>query len=320
VFYPAVSDLVLQEFSTSGNHEVVMATILTITANPLVDHVTSGRIATNQVNRIGHFRALAGGKGLNVGRVLARHGHHVIATGFAGGPLGELLTTLTAADGMEPAFVPTAARTRIGFMAIDHDKGDCTSVLEHGSPVSATELGAFMQKLRALLSGINLVIIGGSVPHDTCNNMYRQVLDLCAREKITCWVDAYGPAMEEALSGINPPLLAKPNKQEYGKSRSWLACRELHLTDGPHDIKIRHPEGRFRIKPPKIKASSSIGSGDCYVAALAHARLSGWPLEEQFAYAAAAGTANAVHGNIAHISPTDIREQLKSINVTRVEQ
>jgi tagatose 6-phosphate kinase len=296
-----------------------MATIITVTANPLLDHLADGRIATNQVNRIGQFRAVAGGKGLNMGRVLARHGHHVVATGFAGGALGELLTTLTAADGMEPAFTTTAARTRLGFMTIDGEKGDCTSVLEHGSPVSVSELGAFMQSLRARLTGVDLVIIGGSVPHDNCNAMYRQILDLCTRSAIPCWVDSYGAAMDEALSGANPPLLAKPNKQEYGKGRAWVNCRELHLTDGANEIKIRHPEGRFRIKPAKIKCLNPIGSGDCYVAALAHARLSGWPLAEQFAYAAAAGTANSAQVEIAQISPADIRDQVKSISVTRLE-
>ncbi len=293
-----------------------MATILTLTANPLVDHLTAGRIAPNAVNRIGHFTTLAGGKGLNMGRVLARHGHRVIATGFAGGPEGELLASLTAADGMEPAFVPTAARTRIGFITIDPEGGGSTAVLEHGTPVTQAEMGGMMQRFRALLTGVDLVLVGGSVPHETCNGLYRQVLDLCAIAGVLCWVDAYGVVMDEALGGANPPALCKPNKQEYGKNgRRWLPARELHLSDGANEIKVRHPEGRFRVIPPTVEARNPVGSGDCYLAALAHARLTGMPLEEQLRYAAAAGAANAARIDIARISPADIRALVDDVQI-----
>lgn len=293
-----------------------MATILTLTANPLVDYLTIGRIAANTVNRIGHFSALAGGKGLNMGRVLARHGHRVIATGFAGGPEGDLLASLTAADGMEPAFMTTAARTRIGFISIDSDGGGSTAVLEHGTPVTQAEMGSLMQRFRALLSGIDLVLVGGSVPHETCNGLYRQVLDQCAIAEVTCWVDSYGVVMDEALGGTNPPALSKPNKQEYGKNgRRWLSCRELHLSDGANEIKVRHPEGRFRVIPPAVDVRNPVGSGDCYLAALAHARLTGMALTDQLRYAAAAGAANAARIDIARIAPADISALVDDVQI-----
>jgi tagatose 6-phosphate kinase len=297
-----------------------MATILTLTANPLIDYLTTGRIVADSVNRIGQFAAVAGGKGLNMGRVLARHGHRVIATGFAGGSSGDLLADLTAADGMEPAFISTASRTRLGFIAIDADRGGNTSVLENGSPVTTSELGALMKQLPTLIHQADLVLIGGSVPHETCNGLYRQVLDLCARENVTCWVDAYGVVMDEALAGSNPPAFAKPNKDEYGKSRRWLPCRELHVSDGANEIKIRHPEGRFRVRPPKVKALNSVGSGDCYVAALAHARLSGMTFVDQLRYASAAGAANAARIDIARISPADIRALFELVDIAPVKE
>jgi fructose-1-phosphate kinase PfkB-like protein len=286
----------------------------------LIDYLTTGRITANAANRIGHFSPVAGGKGLNMARVLARHGHRVVATGFAGGATGQLLASLAAADGLEPAFVETAASTRLGFMAIDTERGGITSVLEHGVSVTTAEVGAMMQQLRALLSGVDLVLVGGSVPHENCQGLYRQVLDLCALLNVTCWVDAYGAVMDEALSGAHPPALAKPNKQEYGKGRQWLPCRELHLSDGANLIKVRHPDGRFRVRPPTIKASNPIGSGDCYVAALAHARLSGMPLTDQLRYAAAAGAANAARVDIARISPADIRALVNEVDVAPAKE
>jgi fructose-1-phosphate kinase PfkB-like protein len=297
-----------------------MARILTLTANPLLDHLASAFITPGAVNRVERFVPVAGGKGLNMGRVLARHGHQVIATGFAGGATGAGLIDLIAADGMEPAFVTTAARTRIGFLASDPERGTTTAALENGFLVTPSELGMLLQRLRALLSGIDLVLVGGSVPDATCTSLYRQVLDLCTAAHVPCWVDAYGEAMDEALAGAHPPVLVKPNRQEYGRGRKWLPSQELHLTDGGAEIRVRHPSGRFRVIPPKVTESNPIGSGDCYLAGLAHARLTGMSYEQQLRYAAAAGAANAARGDVARISPAEIQALTTAVDISSVSE
>jgi fructose-1-phosphate kinase PfkB-like protein len=297
-----------------------MPTILTLTANPLLDHLASTVIAPGVVNRVERFAAVAGGKGLNMGRVLARHGHRVLACTFAGGASGEELGALIAADGMEPVLVPTAARTRIGFLAVDPERGGTTAVLENGFAVSAAELGALLQRIRSLLPGLDLVLVGGSVPHPSAHGLFRQVLDLCAGAQLPCWVDAYGEAMDEALGGAHPPTLVKPNRQEYGRGRKWLPSQELHLTDGGGEIKVRHPSGRWRVLPPRVKELNPVGSGDCYLAALAHARLSGSDLAGQLRYAAAAGAANAARADVARISPADILALCDQVEITSLSE
>ncbi|MBA3683958.1 MAG: hypothetical protein H0W72_01780 [Planctomycetes bacterium] len=282
-----------------------MANILTLTANTLLDHLALTPLALGTVTRTTRIEALAGGKGLNVARVLARHGHRVVATGFAGGDSGRQLVELVGADGIEPAFVTTAARTRIGFSAVAAG-GGTTAVLEDGFAVTPAEVGALLARVRDLLTGIDLVIVSGSVPDPACVGLYRMVLDACDLAAVTCWVDAYGPAMLEALSGSHPPAVAKPNRTEYEHGRLWLACAELHLTDGAREVHVRHPQGRFRVTPPPVTEVNPIGSGDCYLAALAHARLSGLPLVEQLRYAAAAGAANAARADVARIAPSEI--------------
>ncbi len=308
-----------------------MARVLTITANTLIDHLAEATIVAGKVNRTARFTAVAGGKALNMARVLARHGHHVIAAGFAGAENGEQLARLAAADGLEPAFTTTAARTRLGFLAVQAD-GGTTSLMENGFEVTPDEVGALVQRVRALLaddSGSDgrpaLVLIGGSVPHPSCVGLYRTILADCAAAGVPCWVDAYGPAMDEALAGAHPPALAKPNREEYAGAdalgnaghggRKWLACGELHLTDGSGTVRVRHPDGRFRVTPPKVQELNAIGSGDCYVAALAAARLSGAPLIEQLRYAAAAGAANAARADVARIGPAEIRALLDRVEV-----
>jgi fructose-1-phosphate kinase PfkB-like protein len=282
-----------------------MATILVLTPNTLLDHLAVGTFTSGTTNRVDRFTPIAGGKGLNVGRVLARHGHRVISCGFAGGDSGTRLEELTQADGLESAFTRTNARTRVGFCVAD-PKGKTSAAIEGGFAVEPKEAGQLVLDVQARLAECQLVIGCGSVPDTTCNSLYRLVLAACAKAGVACWIDAYGPAMIEALTGGNPPTLSKPNRDEYDHDRAWLSTPELHLTDGNGSVHVRHPQGRFRIVPPTITQINPIGSGDCYIAALAHARLSGLPLPEQLRYAAAAGAANAARADVARIGPADI--------------
>ena len=296
-----------------------MATVVTITPNTLLDHLARTRIAPGVVNRVAQVEPLAGGKGLNVGRVLAAHGHRVRATGFVGQDAQTAFAALVAADGQEPEFIAVAARQRIGFLAVDATRGETTSLLESGFAVAPAEVGRLLDRVRGLIQGADLVIAAGSVPDPAVDGLYRLVLDACHHANVPCWIDAYGPAMDRALAGAHPPQLAKPNAAEYGPEphTRWNACRELHRTDGGGTVRVRHPDGRCRVTPPVVTEVNPVGSGDCYLAGLAHARLAGLPLADQLAYAAAAGAANAARADVARIGPADIAPLIGAAQVVR---
>ena len=66
--------------------------ILTVTMNPSVDiSYPLDSLKTDTVNRVENVTKTAGGKGLNVTRVLAEYGEEVTATGLVGGKNGEYL-------------------------------------------------------------------------------------------------------------------------------------------------------------------------------------------------------------------------------------
>jgi fructose-1-phosphate kinase PfkB-like protein len=239
----------------------------------------------------------------------------VLAAGFCGGATGELLRELLLADGLEPLLVRTAARTRIGFELSGPEGG--TALLEDGFPVGREEAERLLEVVRGALAGVELVLIGGSVPDPSCVDLYRQMLEACAEAGVPCWLDSYGPPLRRALANPHPPQLAKPNRQEYGDGQGFESCPEIHLTDGPRAIEVRSLEGLFRVTPPSIEERSGIGSGDCYLAALAHARLSGSSFDEQLRYAAAAGAANAALGATGRIGPRDIAPLVRQVVVER---
>lgn len=283
-----------------------MATILTVTPNPMLDRIAEAAWTAGRVTRVARFAAVAGGKGVNVARVLARHGHRTVALGFAGGDEGRRFAALVAGDGIEPAFTATAAPLRVGFQAVGSD-GRTTALIEDGFAVVPAEAEALLAELRRRLPA-DLVVVCGSTPDPAVADLHRRICEVCAQAGVPCWVDSYGPAMRAALAGDHPPQLVKPNQEEYGSDPTpWLAARELHLTDGGGVVTVRAPEGRYRVVPPAVAEANPIGSGDCYLACLAHARLTGWELPRQLAYAAAGGAANAARSDVARIGPEDVQ-------------
>jgi 1-phosphofructokinase family hexose kinase len=294
--------------------------LLIVNTNPLLNLVHPGRIITGAINRVPSLDMHAEGKGVNVARVLARLGHNVIVTGFAGGHSGAWLRDLIRAEGIEDGFLDTAAPVRVGFMASCGEDSHPTTVLPNGFPVTCDECAALKQRVEAWLPRVALVIISGSVPDPVAEPLYAELLQQCHEAGIFCWLDAHGPALRMALAGAFPPDLAKPNLEEYRQSEQWGKVPELHVTDGgnPTVAWIRD-QGHWRVAPPPIHQVNPVGCGDCYLAGLAHGWSRGWPLERRLRFASAAGAANALRQDVAMITPEEIENLLDGVVVERID-
>ncbi len=281
--------------------------VLVINANPLLNLVHAGAYTPGAVNRVPALGMAAEGKGVNVARVLARHGHRVVLAGFAGGYSGAWLRELIRAEGIEDACIETAAPLRVGFMVTDPKDNHPTTIFPGGFPVVPGECRRLLERVDSLLGSVRLVIASGSVPDPAANGLYTDLLALCARHSAPCWLDAYGPAMSLALEGPVAPALSKPNREELALGAHWDRAEELHVTDGGGCVEIDHPrEGRWRMFPPAIRQVNPVGSGDCYLAGLAHGWLLDWAWEDRLRYAAGAGAANASRHEVAMIGPDDV--------------
>lgn len=290
--------------------------VLIVNANPLLNLVHVGAFVPGAINRTSSMAVHAEGKGVNVARVLARLGHRVTLTGFAGGPSGAWLRDLVRKEGIEEAFLPTEATMRVGFMASSTRDGHPTTLLPNGFSVTPEECEALIKQVSRQLAGTALVIISGSVPDSAVNGLYRTLLEECQRAGVPCWLDAHGPALTWALTGSSPPRLAKPNRQEYLQSSDWDCVPELHITDGEQPVEVRSRlEGHWRVDPPVIRQVNPIGSGDCYLAGLAHGWLLDLPMPERLRLASAAGAANALRPDVAMIGWKDIESLLSQVEI-----
>src|SRR5699024_248913 len=96
----------------------------------------------DDVNRVQNVSKTAGGKGLNVSRVLQQLQEDVAASGFLGGSLGDFIRTQLGNAGIQDFFTPVDGETR-NCIAVIHD-GKQTEILEGGPNISEQEAQRFL--------------------------------------------------------------------------------------------------------------------------------------------------------------------------------
>src|SRR5206468_3976003 len=132
--------------------------IATVTLNAALD-VTYRlpAVELHAVNRVATVAARAGGKGVNVARVLHALGEDVIACCLLGGATGELVR----ADLTMPSLVvPIAGETRRTVSVVDDT--DVTGFWEPGPVVSDEEWDASLDAFESLSA--DAIVLSGSLP------------------------------------------------------------------------------------------------------------------------------------------------------------
>ena len=310
--------------------------ILTVTMNPSVDtRYQLDELVIDDVNRVTPAKT-AGGKGLNVARVLRQLGDDVVATGLLGGHMGAYMAELMAADGIPADFTPIAGETRI-CLNILHG-GNQTELLEAGPTVSAGELAAFRGKFAGLAARADAVTISGSLPKGVPADCYAGLVAECARAGVPVLLDTSGAALGAALEADAKPTLVKPNLTEIngllgtsfgpGRAADLAAALEADarfagiewvvVSMGAAGSLALHGGGAYRAVTPPIPAVNATGSGDSTVAGFAHAIAAGADDATVLKTANACGKLNAMDPKTGHLDMGRWDEVYGQVTVTEL--
>ncbi|MFC4057803.1 1-phosphofructokinase family hexose kinase [Planomonospora corallina] len=214
-------------------------TILTVTLNLALDVTyTADGVDWDGVNRVRAVHRRAGGKGVNVARVLARLGRDVLVTGLSGGATGLAAEADLAAAGLPAALTRIAGESRTTLAVRDlapagprtapygepgapppHGRVSASRTAlfnEPGPVVSAGELAAFLDGFDTRLGSAAAVVVSGSLPPGVPAGFYA-VLAARARDRgVPVIVDADGEALRNAPAGR--PAIVKPNAEELARA------------------------------------------------------------------------------------------------------
>ena len=258
--------------------------ILTITPNPAVDE-TYGleTLDLGGTNRVDAPLRRAGGKGLNVARVVHSQGVPVIAVAPVGGLNGEVFARELETAGVEHALIRVSSETRRSMALVEHATGRTTVVNERGAALDPAEWGAIRARIGALLDrGTTVLAASGSLPEGADEDFYPWCVREAKRRGIPSIIDTSGSALLAAARAGATVL--KPNHHELREitgTDSLEAGAAILLEAGAKHVYASAGEGglfHFAADSPGHWASARLpeplvgnptGAGDSAVAAIA---------------------------------------------------
>lgn len=284
--------------------------ILTVTLNTSIDkRYQLKRMKAGEVNRVNSCRCTAGGKGLNVSRVIVLAKEDVIATGFAGGHNGALLEELAQKDGICTEFIHTECETRSCINIMDTDTKEQTELLEGGETIIPEKVEQMKKKYTELLKKADVVTISGSIPRGVDDDIYPKFIQEAVHKEIPVLVDTSGPLLLKCIEAV--PTLIKPNqdeikqitgKEELSREELIETCVYLRgkgiayvvVSLGKRGSIMAAPSGLYQAVVPKLDAVNTVGCGDSMLAGFAIGIKNHWDDRKILRYASAISAANAM--------------------------
>ncbi|MEW1644172.1 1-phosphofructokinase family hexose kinase [Streptomyces sp. NPDC091219] len=301
--------------------------ILTVTLNAALDITHRvDRLRPHASNRVSSATQRAGGKGVNVARVLHALGERTAVTGLAGGPTGAAVRADLAAAGIADHLVPIDGESRRTVAVVD-DR-DTTILLEPGPRVTSAEWARFTRRYRELLGGARAVVLSGSLPPGVPADAYGVLVALARAAGVPVLLDADGEALLAALA--EGPDVVKPNVHELAAATGGAdpvagaatltaaGARAVVVSLGPEGLLAHTPEGVWRARPPAPVAGNPTGAGDAAVAALALGLIAGQAWPERLVAAVALSAAAVAAPLAGDFDPAVRRTLLDTVTVNSV--
>lgn len=257
--------------------------IYTVTCNPALDlAMRLDGLQLGGLNRTAGATLVAGGKGVNVSRVLGELGERNVALGFVAGSNGVMLESALGQMGVNTAFIRLPeGQTRINVKLYGEQE---TELNAPGPMVSHQQTEGLLCELSRLKKD-DLLCLCGSLPPGMGVDSYAYMLK--AAGGVRAIVDTSGKALLCALS--EKPWLTKPNRDELAalvgrelptlddviEAAEWLREKGAQnvLVSLGKDGALLCAEGVRLYQPaPTGKVVGTVGAGDSLVAGFA----AGW--------------------------------------------
>jgi 1-phosphofructokinase family hexose kinase len=282
--------------------------IVTVTLNAAIDKslsVPSFRLGRR--HRTVERRALAGGKGVNIARMLKTLGEPVVATGFQGGPTGTQIVAQLSEESILHDFVRIREESRTNTSVLDPTTGEQTEINEQGPRVEPEEIEQFREKLLYLARGAAIVVFAGSLPRGIEPAFYAELVRAVRKLDVATVVDTDGEALRLAVRA--EPDVVSPNVveaeelvgHEFNEDGDYPAAVREMVSFGARSAIMTTRDGCwaqllvdgaprvYRVTVPQQDSVAAVGSGDAFLAGYVAARYRGQTPAECLRFGVACG-------------------------------
>ncbi len=307
--------------------------VYTVTLNPALDRTLCvDKLVANEANRITKETRYAGGKGIDVSRVLLELGIESIVLGFVGGYTGRELEGRLFNKGLTPDFIHITGETRTNV--IIRTKSNQDYILNVPGPeIHAEELSRLYNKIKSVKRRPTIVVISGSIPRGISPRIYAQLTLVFESLGAKVIVDSSGKALKESIKAT--PFLIKPNLKEFcqliGKEikekKALIQEAKKIVKKGVEYVVISlrekgalvvSAEKIYEITPPLVEVRNSIGAGDSLVAGIVAGMKQGKKMEEALKLGVAAGTATVTLEGTALATKEKIKQIISGVKLTEL--
>ena len=298
--------------------------IRAISLNPVIDrlyYIDDFRAGTQ--SKEVQPDVFAGGKGINIARVVSQLGEKCALYVFLGGNAGRIVESDMEKHGVAIHPFRHEGETRTTINIIDNRNRLETEITEPGVTVGKSLIDSFFDELGHDLSPDDIVVCSGIPLKGMDTAIYREIGNLCSERKAHCFLDVnsvYLKAAFPARYSFFKPNIAELRSLFDDEESPAEALMERALSLGAESIMVSTGKdgclfmGRgefFSVSVPDEKVVSTIGSGDSSVAGFAVAKSRGLDDREAVKLAMASGVSNAMHREVGFIDKEQV-ERLRS--------
>ena len=260
--------------------------IVTVTLNPAWDL----RVYYAHDGTVADQTGEAGGKGINVARVLTGLGTPCMAAAWLAGNTGRMVEARLKMDGILVQAFPGQGETRTNIKHIELATGDTTEENRPGQPRGHDPEAAFFDWLPTVVRTGDAVALCGSLPAGVPPTIYADMIARLKAAGIRTVLDASGDALKHGA--MSAPALNKPNEAEFCE---WLerepedhaafqkAVREAADKTGSNLLVTRGEKSAFLCAEgvcyeavcDPVNSAGTTGAGDACLAAFLAAEADG---------------------------------------------
>ena len=303
--------------------------ILVISLNPCLDRICFiNEFKTGMLNRSQRCVVSAGGKGVNVAKVLSALGEQVQILGFFAGSAGRYIIETMQKLNIETYPVwQDGQETRTTVNIMDTATGLETEITEPGPIISYEKICEFFNIYNVLVQKSDLVVMSGSAPVGIEDDIYKRLIVNAKEYAKTTVLDTASGLLKAGIEA-NPDYI-KPNIRELNDLTKETpnnpggvfgqidylhnkGVKNICLSMGKAGAILSCEKNRYSVKAFDVNVVNTIGSGDSMTAGIAASVKRGYGSCELLTFSSACAASNACFEGIGIIDKEQV-ERLFSL-------
>lgn len=281
--------------------------IATLTVNPTIDvSMEVDEVFHTHKMRGSNQRSDPGGGGICVARVLVRLGNVARCVYMSGGATGVALDGLLDLHQLVRNRIAIRGETRVATSVFERGSGREYRFVPEGPVIAPEEWQECLDRLAE--ASCDYLVVSGSLARGMPDDFYARVAAKAKQRDIRVVLDSSGVGLAQGLAG-GDIFLVKPSvgelrgltgrelttDEEVAEAALAIVARgeaqHVAVSMGHQGALLANASGVQRLPAIPVEARSSVGAGDSFLAAMVHALVQTWKIEDALRLGISAGTA-----------------------------